>query len=151
MGMKTFRTPITIHNGKQFVAPGTEVTLDEAEANRIIGLHGEFGGPTGIKNDPGNTNVLNAMDQKSIEDLNTFASINGGHGVLANQVGRAPHEPAKGAPEKKTASELEPLPSDHELEAMKKDDLIAFAEGRGVDVANSDSKAEIIAKMKAAK
>lgn len=145
MGTKTFRTPVTIHDGKQYVAPGTEVTLEEAEANRIIGLHGEYGGPAGIVNDPANTQVLNTMDKSSIENLNTYASIHGGHGEYANQLGRAPHEPAA---EKKPS---EPLPSDHDLEQMKKDDLMTLAESRNVDVAASDSKAEIIAKMKAAK
>lgn len=138
MGTKTFRTPITIHDGNQYCAPGTEVTLDEREANRIIGLHGEFGAPVGV-NDPGNTNVLNAMDHKSIADLNTFASINGGHG---KQAGRDKEFDTS------DASGKDPLPGDHELDRMNRPALVELAKSRGIEVTD-ETRAEIVAKIKA--
>lgn len=160
MGTKTFRTPVTIHDGRQYCAPGTEVTLEEGEANRILAAHGGEFGENGKANDPGNTNLLNAMDHASIDALNIHAGINGGQGLhapegaAARMAGQRPGvrtltPGATGATSQ--VKQAEPLPSDHELEAMKKDELVDFAESRNVDVAASDSKAEIIAKLKAAK
>lgn len=152
MGTKTFITPITIHDGEFYRAPGSEVTLDEREADRIIALHGEFGKPSAL-NDPGNTNVLNAMDRKSIEDLNTFASINGGHGENArNAQGQTPGEALR-AQQQRAGQQTtrSPLPEDNELNRMSKSDLETLASERGVSVEDGDTRAEIIAKLKGAK
>lgn len=77
--MTTIKAPIAMHTGEKYVPAGTEVTLDEEQANRLIEIHGEYGGAN-MPNDPGNTQVLSVLDKKSIEDLNTYAAINKGQG-----------------------------------------------------------------------
>jgi hypothetical protein len=135
-------TPITVHNGRQYVGPGSEVELEEAEARRLIAAHGEFGNP-GLKGDPANTQILNVMDAASLEQLNIQAEINGGHGVGAKSLNRRFDKPEGKKPE------ADPLPADSDLEAMKKDELTELAATRQVAIDSADTKAEIIAKLKA--
>lgn len=164
MGKVTIKAPVTMHDGRQYVAPGSNITLDEVEARKVIALHGEYGGHPGIKGDPANTQALNVLDETSIQNLNTHAEINGGHGLDAPSSASAPTmhtrrlSGARVTPEDDSfgrsgsgGDELDPLPSDADLEAMKKDELLDLAHERGVSVAGGDSKAEIIAKLKAAK
>lgn len=145
MGTKTFRTPITVHDGKQYCAPGTEITMDEKDADAFIAQHGEFGGAN-VPQDPANTQTLNVMDAKSLADLNTQAEINGGHGKNAPSLNKRANTVTG---DSSRSTEKDPLPSDADLEAMKKDELVELAAKRNVAIDHSDTKAEIIAKLKA--
>lgn len=147
MGTKTFRTPITVHDGKQYVAPGSEVTMDEADADRFIAQHGEYGGAN-VPADPANTQTLNVMDEKSLADLNTQAAINGGHGKNAPTLNQRANT-VTGDPSRHTAKD--PLPSDAELEAMNKAEILELAHTRNVALESNPTKAEAIAALKASK
>lgn len=142
MALKTIRVPVTVHNGKQYVAPGTEVEMEEQEANRLIGQYGEYGSGGSLKLDPGSTAALTLADQASLEELNKQASINQGHGRGANK--RDGAQRPQSSPQ-----QLAELPGDDELERMKKEELQAMAAERNVAIADGDTKAEIIAKMRA--
>jgi hypothetical protein len=116
MAEKTIKAPVTVFYKGQYVAPGTEITLDEAEANKLIGQHGEFGGSAPL--DPGSTQ--GKIDAASIDALNTYASINKGHG---------------------------PLPDD--MSKLSRAELEAEAAKRGVDVPENTSDAKLIKLIKA--
>ena len=126
----TIKAPVTVHHGGRYVAPGTPIDLSEDEAKRMTATHGEYAGPP--SGDPANTQTLNVLDQASIEELNKHASINGGHGAKRSRISK------------------ETLPADAELEAMNKPELVALATARAVQIETTDTKAEIIEKMKAA-
>lgn len=121
-GMVSLKAPVTVFHKGQYVAPGTDIELPEAEARALIGRHGEYGGPA--TQDPANTQ--SRIDQASIDALNEQAAINKGHGKIDADSG-----------------------GDVDLEAMKKDDLIALAAERGVPLEANATKAEIIEKLRA--
>jgi hypothetical protein len=121
-GMVSLKAPVTVFHKGQYVAPGTDIELPEAEARAMIARHGEYGGPA--VQDPGNTQTR--IDKASIDALNENAAINKGHGKI---------DPDSGG--------------DVDLEAMKKDDLIALAAERGVALEANATKAEIIEKLRA--
>jgi len=137
MAKVTIKAPVTVHYEGRYVAPGTEIELEEDEAKRLIGTHGEYG--VGVLGDPANTQIINVLDENSVEELNKQASINKGHGEGKSV--------ASGAHRSQTQSAL---PSDEELEAMNKPELVALAGKRAVAIEHNDTKAEIIDKMKAA-
>ena len=81
-GMVTIKAPVTTFHKGQFVAPGTEIELDEVEARRITAAHGSFGGPGDP--DPGNTQMRN-VDIASINALNEQVGIHKGTGPDGSQ------------------------------------------------------------------
>jgi len=141
---KTFRTPITVHDGKKYCPPGSEITMDVADADRFIEAHGEYGGAN-VPADPAKTETLNDIDKKSLGELNTFAELNGGHGKNAPSLNKRV-EAETG--DKRDVEQLEPLPDDDDLEKMSKAALIALAADRQVEIEDSATKAEIIAALK---
>jgi hypothetical protein len=124
MAKVTIKTPITTFYNGQYVAPGTDVEIEEADAKRLIGEHGEYGGATRM-GDPGNTQTLNVLDQQSIDELNKQAAINKGFGKSRRA-------------------------SDEELDAMTKAELLDYAEKHSIAVEAGASKADVMAAVKAA-
>ncbi len=120
--------PVTVFHGGQYVAPGTEIEVEDDEAKSLIGAHGEYGGPA--PSDPANTQILNVIDKQSLDELNKQSSINKGFGRTAG-------------------SKKDALPSDDELSHMNKAELVELADSRGVEIEANDTKAEILEKLKA--
>lgn len=77
MAEKTIKAPVTVFYNGEYVPPGTEITLPEAEANALIARHGEYDGP--IIDDKSGKQA--AADQASIDALNQHAAIYKGHGI----------------------------------------------------------------------
>jgi hypothetical protein len=139
------KAPVTVHDGKQYVAPGTEIDLPEDQARRLIEVHGEWGGANRPQ-DPANTQTLNVIDEKSLADLNFQAEVNGGHGKDAPTLNKRANTITGDATR---TSEREPLPSDSELEQMNKSELTELAQSRKVELEHNATKAEIISALKA--
>jgi hypothetical protein len=123
-GLVTIKAPVTVHYKGKYVVPGTEIEVSKEEADRLTEAHGAWGGPG--EPDPANTQMRN-VDIASIKALNEQAGIHKGHGRAAGSS----------------------APSESDLEAMKKDDLLDLAAKRGVDLDAGATKADIIAKLKA--
>lgn len=167
--MPKFRTPVVIHDGKKYHPIGAEVELDQSEIDRITAAHGEYAG-LARPQDPGNTQVLNVLDDASIDQLNLAAGIHGGHGLQAPQgAGGAQHLMQRRVPGSDAfpstqfipttgdasrpplvvdQTTKDPLPSDDELEGMNKPALIELAHKRDVSIETNATKAEIITALK---
>ncbi len=159
MANKEIRLPVTVFHDGAYRAPGTPLSLEEKDADRLVAIHGEFDGPR--MQDQGNTQTMNVQDAKSIADLNTFTEINKGFGVARDPIdgsgtqtqrlsGFVDNRTGANSGQAITRDQQEALLHDDDLEKMNKGDLTAYAEGRGVTVDAGDTKAEIVAKMKAA-
>lgn len=113
MGNVKIKAPVTVLYNGQYVAPGTEIEVSEAEAKRLAEVHGEYGAAG--EPDPGNTNMRN-VDIASIKALNEQKSIHKGIG---------------------------------DLNDMTKAELLEVAEAESVKHEASDTKQQLVDKIKA--
>ena len=70
MSLVKIRAPICLFYKGAYVAPGTEIEMEEDEARRLTDTHGEIDTEM----------TLSADDRASIDTLNKHHAINGGGG-----------------------------------------------------------------------